>query len=562
MKIFLVNPPCLNERVTDDDALAVPMGLYYIGACLLENGFDVSLINLADKNPPRDFLLERFRAEKPSLIGFSVLNASRHAAMEAAGAIKNIDPHVKIVFGGPCPTFLASHLFSACPDLDYIVKGEGELTFLELVRHVQAEEDEKDMMPDHIKGLLFQKNGILSDTGDQDQIKDIDTLPHPARYFGFQHVSLSRGCPGRCTFCGSPAFWGAGKVRFHSPRWFVDEISLLVKQGINHFFVSDDTFTMDKKRVMEVCRIIIERGLNITWAAISRVDFVDEQVLINMRLAGCTQISFGVESGSEKIRKTLGKPFKTERIIRAFEMTASFGIFPRVYIIYGAPGENQGTIQETIDLINRIRPLGMISYILVLFPGTSLYDDMCRQGRLSDEIWHQKIEDIPWFELDDSLSLSIVKKYGKKLRSHFFNNVHLFASGIELKDDRRLYKSHADFLSKLAMTFSHGDYAANSEVRQADETALSLFERALTYNPDVRAFLGRAMLFQKKRAFQRAAETAGQGLAHFPENRELNICMAVSLMNMGKFERALLFLEKFKDDQDVVPYINACNQRL
>ncbi len=342
----------------------------------------------------------------------------------------------------------------------------------------------------------------------------------------------------------------------------MDEIALLVEKGIHHFFVSDDTFTMDKKKVIAVCRHIIQRGLNITWVAISRVDFVDETVLYYMRLAGCTQISFGVESGSEKIRNILGKPFKNERIISAFKMTVAFGIFTRAYIIYGAPGETDETIDETIDLISRIRPLGMISYILVLFPGTRLYDDLHAAGGISQEVWHGEIEDIPWFELDPSLDFRQVQQYGQKLRSHFFNHVHRFASAVELVDDSTLYASHADFLSRLAMTFSHGDYARNSHDGHADATALALFEKAVSYHPDARAYLGRAMLFQKHKDFQRSAAAAGEGLEHFPDNRDLSICMAVSLMNMGKFSSALAFLEKFSGHADVKPYINACLQRL
>jgi radical SAM superfamily enzyme YgiQ (UPF0313 family) len=121
---------------------------------------------------------------------------------------------------------------------------------------------------------------------------------------------------------------------------------------------------MRKDRVVEICKKIIEKDLKITWFAISRVNFVDEEMLYWMRKAGCVQISYGVESGSEEIRKVLNKNIRTDDIKRAFALTTKYGILSRAYFIYGSPGENYETIQETIDLIHEIKPLSTIFYIL------------------------------------------------------------------------------------------------------------------------------------------------------------------------------------------------------
>jgi anaerobic magnesium-protoporphyrin IX monomethyl ester cyclase len=130
------------------------------------------------------------------------------------------------------------------------------------------------------------------------------------------------------------------------------------------FYFSDDTFTANKRRVIEICRKIIDKKLDITWHAISRVDYVSEEVLYWMRKAGCIQISYGVESGSERIRKFLLKNISSEKIQSAFALTQKFGIMARAYFIYGAPQESRQTIQETIDLINTLKPLSAIFYIL------------------------------------------------------------------------------------------------------------------------------------------------------------------------------------------------------
>ena len=124
-----------------------------------------------------------------------------------------------------------------------------------------------------------------------------------------------------------------------SLEYFVDQLERLYRNGVGFFYFSDDTFMVKKDRVIEICKKIIERDLKISWAAISHVDYVDEAVLFWMRKAGCTQISYGVESGSEKIRKLLNKNIQTDQIKKAFSLTTRYGILSRAYFIYGCQGE-------------------------------------------------------------------------------------------------------------------------------------------------------------------------------------------------------------------------------
>ncbi len=243
-------------------------------------------------------------------------------------------------------------------------------------------------------------------------------------------------------------------------------------------------------------------------------------------------------------------------------MTRAFGILPRAYIIYGSPGETSGTIQETIDLIEKIKPLSLISYILVLFPGTQLYNDLLFRKKISADVWHQKIEDIPWFQLDPNLNPEQVTNFGKKIRNTFFSRIQEYALDTKLVDNRELYPFHADFLSRLAMTFSHGDYSNHPRVKKPLKTAALLYDRALSYAPDARAYLGLGMLHQKQRHFDRAVALMEKALIHFGNDKSLNICMAVSLMNLGRFSDALAFLEKFQTHGDIQPYIDACKSKI
>lgn len=562
--ILLVNPACQDKRITDDDATIVPIGLFYIAALLQKNGFHTSILNLAapEHNSQTDAekrFSQHILETKPDLIGFSITNPSRMNAISCAEIIKKLSPRTPVVFGGPCATFLYDHLFEVCPALDIIIPGEGELSFLDLVRHV-SKSGLKGL--EHIPGLIYRKNGSIAKTAARPPVEDLDSLGHPARYFKFNHLSMSRGCPGKCTFCGSPKFWPNAQVRFHSPEWMIQEIRLLNQKGVTHFFISDDTFTMDKDRVLKLCRLIAQNSLQITWNAISRADYIDDDLLLEMRKAGCIQISFGVESGSSEIRKTLGKPMDQDVIIHAFRQTLAHGILPRAYFIYGSPGESDQTIQQSIDLMLTLSPLSAVFYMLVVFPGTHLYQFAKNKQKTDDAIWSQPIEDLPWYELDDRLDFSKVKAFGDKLRSAFYSNLHRFATQIQLLDRKELYPFHADFLSRLAMTFSHGEYANHEQVQDAEQTAQTLYKKALSWAPDARAFLGLGMLHQKKRNFIEAVNVLQKGLKHYDKHIDLNMCMGLCLMNMKQFNDALPYFEKIRTYTPVDRYISVCQDHL
>jgi len=199
--------------------------------------------------------------------------------MAIAGIAKQINPRVKTVLGGVGATFLWEHFLTHFKDIDFVVIGEGEYPFLNLVKCIEAEDYEHI---EEISGIAFRKGEEIVRTQEAEFIKELDALPVPAKYFTYQHVALTRGCPGNCAFCGSPQIW-KHNVRFHSSDYFVEQLELLNKKGVRFFYFSDDTFTIRKDRVIEICKKILERGLKITWAAISRVDYVNEEILYWMR---------------------------------------------------------------------------------------------------------------------------------------------------------------------------------------------------------------------------------------------------------------------------------------
>jgi anaerobic magnesium-protoporphyrin IX monomethyl ester cyclase len=559
MKILLIYPYCLEDRLNAEDISVPPMGLYYVGAMLKESSFDVEILNWYNINKTPEKIKEALVAKNPDIIGFSILHANRWGGIEIARVARRIDPNVKIIFGGIGATFLWKHLLTHFKEIDFVIMGEGEYAFHNLVACI---ENKSYGDIENISGIAFRKKGKALRTKDARVIQDIDKLPNPAKYFEYQHVSATRGCPGNCTFCGSPKFWGH-KVRFHSPDYFVDQLEHLYKKGITFFYFSDDTFTIKKDRVIDICRKIIERNLNISWAAISRVNYVSEDMLYWMRKAGCTQISYGVESGSEKIRNAvLKKNIKTDQIRNAFALTVKQGIMARAYFIYGSPGENWDTVQETIDLIHEIKPLSIIFYILDIFPGTALYSDFRKKFKITDDIWLKQVEDIMYFETDPHLTRELILAFGEKLRADFYENLPGFVDAIELTDKKEFHEMHSDFLSRLGMTFTHGDYARIEAIKEKDGIAERLYKRSLDYHPDHRAYLGLGIIRQKNGEYEGSVRLLSEGIKYFPHSEPLNICLGISHMNLGEYDKALQYFLKFQDSKDVVYHIAGCYRAL
>jgi len=559
VKILLIYPYCLEDRLHEEDVSAAPIGLYYVGALLKENHYDVEILNWHNINRTPEGIKKILVKKRADVIGFSILHANRWGGIEIARIAKQVDPNVKIVFGGVGASALWKHFLTHFKEIDFVVIGEGEYTFLSLVKYIEKRHHE-DI--ENIRGIAFRKGSRITITEAAVKIKKLDNLPIPARHFGYQHVSSTRGCPGNCTFCGSPQFWGH-KVRFHSPKYFVDQLELLYRKDISFFYFSDDTFTIKKDRVIEICKKILERNLKITWAAISRVNYVSEEILYWMRKAGCIQISYGVESGSGKIRnEILKKNIRTDQIKNAFALTTGYGILARAYFIYGSPGESWATIQETIDLIHEIKPLSIIFYILDVFPGTALYEDFKKKSKVSDDIWLERVEDIMYFESDPHLSQDLILDFGKKLRTDYYENLRYFADSIELIDQKEFSEMNSDFLSRLGMTFSHGDYAKIEEIKEKEEIAESLYERSLDYHPDHRAYLGLGIIRQKSRAFKESIEILSEGIQYFPESESLNMCLGISSMNLGEYDKALLYFKKFQDSEEALHYITNCYKAL
>jgi radical SAM superfamily enzyme YgiQ (UPF0313 family) len=344
------------------------------------------------------------------------LNSLRLARL----AKENIYPAPLAILGGPHPSAkgIDAQILHNYPQIDYIVRGEGEDTLVELFDKINQN---VDLMA--VKGITFRANQKIVRTPDREVIKNLDLLPF-SDYSSFDfskvesrcddQVSIrddnkqarflpiisSRGCPNKCQFC---AIFMGREVRFRSPENVVAEMEQLHKiNRVNHFTLSDDCFNSSLERAEKICQLIIERKLNITWTAMVRVKPVSENFFRLAKDSGCRMLAFGVESGSKKILETIGKNINLDDFLHAIELAKKIGINVAVLFMVGNPGETKKTIDETISLIKKARPKRIVVSPALIFPNSELYYLAIKQGLIKEEYWLNNSK-LPYYTAEHSL---------------------------------------------------------------------------------------------------------------------------------------------------------------
>lgn len=388
--ILLINPP----REIPQRADFPPIGLAYISSYLNHNGIRSKVIDAASFSWNK--LKNALKKNTPYIVGIPCWTLERKQSFKTAKLVREVLPEVKIIIGGHHATSFPEHMFKLA-DADIVVTGEGEITTFELVNTLLNNGD-----LEKVKGITYIKDGKITATEKRDFVNDLDILPFPNynefnlnEYLGVPEIKgrsaaiiTSRGCCYRCIYCSASKFW-KGKWRERSAYNVLSEIERLYKDfKVKNFMFFDDNFTVRKERVIKICKGIIERNLNINWVAESHVSHIDKDLLTWMKKSGCYRIDYGVESGSPEILKNIKKGLTIEKIIETFKLTHEVGIRPRAYLMVGNPGEDEVTIEETVELLKRIKPYDAPSgQILWILPDTEIYEIAKTKGVISDEYW-------------------------------------------------------------------------------------------------------------------------------------------------------------------------------
>jgi radical SAM superfamily enzyme YgiQ (UPF0313 family) len=367
----------------DADFFQTPYGLFVLGAQALRAGHQVKVMNLSGFAWHR--VEEVVRALDAELFGLSCWTANRRGVALVARAIKRHHPRAHVVVGGPHATPLAREMLAHHPQIDTVAVGESEITFLELLERLEAGKS-----PRGIAGTAYRDGERVEMAAERPAVEQLDSIASPHDYFDTHIVMTSRGCPWRCTFCGAEASWGRG-YRAQSVAYVLDALEKAVARApVKMIQIKDDTFTTNRKRVVALCRGIRERNLRFLWSCDTRVDVLSDELLHEMRLAGCERLSLGVESGSQKILDAIDKKITVDEIVASTELAKKWGIKVRYYMMVGNRGETADTFRETLSFLDRAKPHQYIFACLSVYPGTRDYDEAVRAGWLDAEFYFER----------------------------------------------------------------------------------------------------------------------------------------------------------------------------
>ena len=562
MDTLLIAPCFTEDEMHEDNSADAPVEIYSAAAVLMEHGHAVEICDFRSvRHSIRD--VEEVLAEKqPDAVGLFASAASLRGAVDIARTAKRIDSKVKVICCVNGAAFLWEQLMKNVEEIDAAVIGEAEVPFSHLIRAFV--EPQKHSL-EKIKGIAFRRQSgdggmELVSTGMAEPVKNPDDLPMPAKYFTYRRMSLARGWQADCKF-GETHENVEQDLRFHSAGWFVQQLWLLNQKGVESFHFTDDAFTLPRLLVIQVCQSIIQRGLKIRWTANCRANQIDEVLLHWMRKAGCIRIAYCVKSGSEAVGKRLGNDSATETIKRAFASTTKYGILARVRLIFGNPGETPETIRETMDLLDEIKPLDLVSEILRVRQGSALYSEYGKKIA-ADDSGPESAGDIACFQAYPAPPEDFVTDFKEKIQSYFHTRLSKYADAVHMIDKKDLYVYHADFLTRLALKFGTGDFSKTDEIENSDFAAEKLFKKALEYYPNHQAFVGLGTVYQRQKNFVESIRVFLLGLRYERHSEELNVRLGVSYMNMGLYDKAVICFRGFEKNKDVLNHLAICYKKL
>lgn len=365
-----------------------PISLLY-PAARIRRDHDVRVVDGGFYTP--EGLVETIASLRPDVIGFYSSTVLWHRSREQIAACRRLLPNAHITVGGPLPTVIKQEYLEHCPECDSLVVGEGEETLAELMDRLASGDTLEG-----VAGTLYRRNGEIIENPTRPFITDLDILPSPAwdlinirdytppigLYTKKPVVTslTSRGCHHQCIYCFK---WGGYTIRFRSPESVVEEMAELVNRfGVKEIRFWDDTFAADRDRVFKMAELVARRGVKVDISIGTRADTLDREVLAALKQIGVYTIIIGVESGVAKNLVTLKKGQTLEQIREAVRLTHEAGIRTFLTSIFGIPGETYEDGLETIRFVRSLKPDAAHFFTMCPFPGTELYRDLPKHGKV------------------------------------------------------------------------------------------------------------------------------------------------------------------------------------
>jgi len=408
--IVLINP--YFQEPLYPTYIGPPLGLLYLASCLEKKGYGVRIIDALPLLKTNKSLVKELKKINPEIIGITNSSLQSRSALSLARQIKE-SSDTKIIVGGSHVTSRPEFCRYDC--FDYGISGEGEISLPDLVDKIRQNKKSKKM-------IIGKK------------VENLDSIPFPAwhlikmddyhkdRKRSFNVIG-SRGCPYRCIFCSV-----RGPVRFRSPINVLKELKILIeKYRVESIGFVDNTFTLNKKWVDSLCESIIKEKLDFRWACITRCDHLNRNIVKKMSRAGCDQIGLGIET-RPSLRTYLKKDLEERSVKSAISACKKEGIRSIGTFILGLPGETFESIQKTIKYSLKLGLDDVGYHLLILLPGTEIFNTAIRDGIADKDLWknyEMGIGEVPFF-IPDSLNINIISKLRKNGYKEFYFKLNYF----------------------------------------------------------------------------------------------------------------------------------------
>jgi anaerobic magnesium-protoporphyrin IX monomethyl ester cyclase len=463
MKVMLVVPPQTSyvgasaHKALDERREPRPwLGVFSIAASLQQAcpSVELQLVDCLARDFSLDDLQREATAFQPDLVGLTCLTFTYRDCLRSAAAIKKSCPQTKVCIGGFHATLFPAETL-AQDVVDFVVVGEGERTFVDLVKSLG--QSNADLSA--ITGLAYKRDGRQRLNPPREAVASLDAIPHPdyqcVDVHLYSHVlghginlalESSRGCPFQCTFCDVRKT----KFRYRSPAVILDAMEKLYAKGVRSFFFVDDNFTVNKRRAIEFCEGVLARGLkNIDFKVSSRVDTVDEELMTYLKTIGCSHISLGVESSQQRNLDFLKKGVSVAQIVKTIETANRVGLPVFAYIILGFPGQTRKEMIEEVKFVKKHRVEYASFSVLTVYPKTELYRQCLADGTLKHDPWPDFVRD-PEREIEAPI---INGKYDKKE-----------LESIQLEATRKFYFSPRVLWHRIREVGTWGDFTRRAKI--------------------------------------------------------------------------------------------------
>ncbi|MFB0561484.1 MAG: radical SAM protein [Candidatus Lokiarchaeia archaeon] len=359
-----------------------PISLGYIAASLQQSGFETKIVDLELLPRPGAWKLQNLiKKYEPSIVGFSIYNENMFNVLCIAKMCKEINKEILTVVGGPQATFMPEHALFDIPDIDVIVRGEGE-QIMPLIANYHL----KEVSFNRIPGITFRSRGEVLSTEKSGLTSDLDELPSPylCEVFDldmYHEATLlsSRGCSYSCAFCYTPKAFDR-RILYHSVERVIKDIKKIYDEGMKVLWFADPGFTLNRKRVKKILSAIIENGWELSIWCETRLDAVNEELLDLMSRAGVYQIFYGLESGNQQTLNRIRKNLDLSRVEQVIKWTRDRGIKVELAFIVGLPFETRKQVERTIEFAIKLEPDYLAAQPLSLYFGTELNDKMHMYG--------------------------------------------------------------------------------------------------------------------------------------------------------------------------------------